>query len=54
MKKALVLSQTASLFWAGIRESRKLTPHAQAVAAHYAGGPSVENLERMILAERAV
>lgn len=53
MDKATVLDQTARLFWAGMREARKLTPHAQAVAAHYAGGPSIEYIERMIVAERA-
>ncbi|TDW30985.1 hypothetical protein EDD25_2773 [Cryobacterium psychrophilum] len=53
MNKLEILDQAASLFWAGMREARKLTPHAQAVAAHYAGGPSVASLERIITAERA-
>ena len=47
------LDNAARIFWAGVRESRKLTPQAQAVAAHYAGGPSVAELERQIILMRA-
>jgi hypothetical protein len=40
------------IFSASIRESRKLTPRAQAEAAHRAGGPSVDELEAIIIAKR--
>lgn len=36
----------------GLVEARSLTPRAQAEAAHYAGGPSIDELERMVLARR--
>jgi hypothetical protein len=41
------------IFSASIHESRKLTPRAQAEAAHRAGGPSVDELEARIIAKRA-
>jgi hypothetical protein len=40
------------IFSASIRESRKLSPRAQAEAAHRAGGPSVDQLEAIIIAKR--
>ena len=41
------------VFWTGVREAQKMSPRAQAEAAHYAGGPSIDSLERTILAARA-
>lgn len=42
------IEQARRVFWAGMREARKLTPREQAEAAHYAGGPSVDALEVLI------
>lgn len=47
------IEQARQVFWSGMREARKLTPRAQAEAAHYAGGPSIDVLESMIVASRA-
>jgi hypothetical protein len=35
------------------RDSLRLTPREQALAAHHAGGPSVDELEARIIAYRA-
>lgn len=51
MREACV-EDARRIFWAGMRESRKLTPRAQAEAAHYAGGPSVDEIERLIRVRR--
>ena len=47
------IDNAARVFWAGVREARKLSPRALAESAHYVGGPSVDTLERKIIAERA-
>lgn len=39
--------------WASLHEAGKLTPREHAEAAHRAGGPSVDELERMIIDSRA-
>jgi hypothetical protein len=36
----------------GLDEALKLTPREQAEAAHCAGGPSVDELEQMVIASR--
>lgn len=41
------------VFWSGMREARKLTPRAQAEAAHHVGGLSVDVLESQIVEYRA-
>lgn len=50
--RASVIAEASHAFWTRLREDRKLSPRAQAEAAHYAGGPSVDELERLIIAER--
>jgi hypothetical protein len=47
------MAEARRILTAGLREARKLTPRAQAEAAHFAGGPSVDELEHMVLAARA-
>jgi hypothetical protein len=36
------MAEARRILTAGLREARKLTPRAQAEAAHHAGGPSVD------------
>jgi hypothetical protein len=36
----------------GLARGQAMTPHEQAVAAHHAGGPSVDELEARIIAVR--
>ncbi|WP_157156270.1 hypothetical protein [Diaminobutyricimonas sp. LJ205] len=52
--KQEVLEQARQVFWAGVQQSRLLPPRERAIAAYYAGGPSVDDIERAILAEMDV
>lgn len=47
------MAEARRILTVGLREARKLTPRAQAEAAHWAGGPSVDELERRIIERRA-
>jgi hypothetical protein len=43
------MAEARRILTAGLREARKLTPRAQAESAHFAGGPSVDELELMVI-----
>lgn len=46
------MAEARRILTAGLREARKLTPRAQAEAAHHAGGHSVDELEQMVIRAR--
>jgi hypothetical protein len=52
--RATVVADAAHAFWTGLRHDRTLSPRAQAEAAHYVGGLSIDALEARILAERGL
>lgn len=52
--RADVVAAAAHAFWTGARHDATFSPRVQAERAHYIGGPSVEVLEALILAEHGL
>ena len=48
------MAEARQILSRSLQDARALTPRAQAEAAHHAGGPSVDELERRIVARRAL